>query len=683
MFRVHRRGCTSHFDRSTGNGGESVARWSFLALPKLGIRFSYPDVAMLRTLTPPEPELLRLCHLQTWGAVSGRSQSHPREAQPSEAALRGEGSTALAAAVRSGAPTTVLDALLHANEHQIALTHRQRGSVLHEALQYRRDDDVLDFLLTALVKYQGRSENTHLHSVHSLPTESQFRHVDVQEQRLLVFSPLLGALDGMKRTALHLVVERIKRLWTSAPRLVEPDLSFLQKLLHAHPEAVRTTDVDGNTPLMVLLLTPRCAPVGRVERGIARIVRDMLDASPGAATVAQSAPRPWRSNHSLPTHQRRPSYGGQSAAFGAVAGVSPAVVGPLPLYYAVLHGRSLETLHLLLRDHRRAELCGSATVVTPYREVPLHVAVTTRAPLGVLHLLLQDCPEAVLARDAYQLNAVDWLWIRHVVDCHGNRLDALSSRIVSRRRCVPTHFLDWHDELTRSCTPNRTQPTTAVDNPIMRSNLQDELLQRLQLLLPIAASVSLGDGLPPEPPRHWSFLHAACCVPCPLAVVRWALQLDCAPGHNGNPSVRTKDDRYGRLPIHFAVSRTGYVANVPVGPVSTPVQVIREGSAAVEVAKAYPESCRVRDCRDQLPLHVCIDAYKGTASCDLDHTLERENEHLQILETLISCYPDSLDQRDGATNLYPWQQAAVGNDTSLNAIFLLLRASGTARFNVL
>jgi hypothetical protein len=55
----------------------------------------------------------------------------------------GDGEYDLSVAVRSSSPRYVVKALLETNLHQIGITHRNRGSILHEALKHRASDDVL------------------------------------------------------------------------------------------------------------------------------------------------------------------------------------------------------------------------------------------------------------------------------------------------------------------------------------------------------------------------------------------------------------------------------------------------------------------------------------------------------------------------------------------------------------
>ena len=152
-----------------------------------------------------------------------------------------------------------------------------------------------------------------------------------------------------------------------------------------------------------------------------------------------------------------------------------------------------------------------------------------------------------------------------------------------------------------------------------------------------------------------------------------------------------RDLRAGRYPLHYAAGRVGYVATFPVG-ISCGVQVLRETSPIHDILPLFPEACRATDGAGQLPLHITIDAFKknraatelsppatqqqasprSAAACDADET-----EEDKVLQLLLSHYPAALNQRDGKTKLFPWQQAAVGSGARLTTMYQLLRANPT------
>jgi hypothetical protein len=337
----------------------------------------------------------------------------------------------------------------------------------------------------------------------------------------------------------------------------------------------------------------------------------------------------------------------------------------------LLNGRSLELILLLLKHLQMFTPPFCDAVVTQFHEVPLHIAISTRAPLSIIYHLATDCPHAVLVEDIYGLSSIDWLWIRHVLDWHTNPLDVSSSRIISRRRLLDNHFLEWQTVASNHIPIGDT--TAVLVNPVAVRGLQEDLLQRIKLLLPLAATV-LAKNDSYDQTDHWSLIHATCYVSCPIAMVRAALyMLD-----ETRYSIRTKDLKAGRLPLHYAAARAGYTATVPVG-IARSVQVIRERSAVFDVAKAYPEACFEPDNTGQLPLHIAIDASKQTRAPLLggDIISEVDQEEQAILSELLSYNPGALEHRDGKTRLYPWQQAATGYGCSISTIYFLLRLQPT------
>jgi hypothetical protein len=615
---------------------------------------------MMRTLLPPEPELVQLCRQRTWFAVSQRLHSHPVEATPSDASLRGEGSTPLSIAVRSSAPRHVVKALLQANLHQIGITHRNRGSILHEALKHRASDDVLRYLLETMIQYQEslilespQQYKMDFGAQHALDP-AQFRHISVQSSRLVRGPSLLGVQDDLGRTALHYLVERAKRVAEHLERS-RSTWALFRALLTAHPDSIQVMDSDGNTPLVLLLLAPRESRADKLESDIYRMVELMVSICPSIVTFSRKMPRPWRF---------LPMVSGNSISSQMGDGA------PTPLYYALLNRRSHETVNMLIRANRTARGKGCATIVSQYQEVCLHIAVTTRAPLPVLYHVLNDFPEAALFQDIYGLSPVDWMWIRHVLDWNASPFDAVSSRMVSRRRFVGNQFMELQEFVSKRVAMDDDHHL--VVDPTAVKQLQNDLYQRMQLLLPVAAAVMTADPIYKQG-EPWNLLHSACLVPCPAAMLHVVLKMEPVAHH----AVRSKDLRAGRYPLHYAANRVGYSAHLPVG-VSRGIQILQEESPVHDILTLFPEACLAVDAANQLPLHIAID----TASWHRATTLHPSTDNADtsentVLHALVSHYPDALERRDGKTKLFPWQQAAVGPGASLNTIYCLLRRQPT------
>jgi hypothetical protein len=414
-------------------------------------------------------------------------------------------------------------------------------------------------------------------------------------------------------------------------------------------------DIDGHThtALLLILLTPRGPSSCKVETDICRMVELMLSICPSCGSITPNLPRPTLFYDFSPS---------------ALVHANNEGIAPTPLYYALLTGRSLEAAQLLIQNTSQPQPTGCSMIVNQYHEAPLHIAITTRAPLSIIYHLAKDSPQAVLVQDIFGLSSIDWLWIRHVLDWHSSPLDLTTSRIVTRRRFLANQFCEWHKMATDNL-PLGEHMLLPV-NPVAVRGLQEDLLHRMKLLLPLAAAVLSNESTTNE---QWSLIHAACLVPCPIAMVRAALTL-CG---DSRLAIRSKDMRAGRYPLHYAAGRMGYSAIVPLG-LTRKVHLIQEESPLLSVLQFFPDACKERDASGQLPIHIYLDACKQyrSASHSAPECLSYAEEH-GILKIMISHYPGSLDQPDGKTDLFLWQQAAVGPGSNLTTIFELLRIHPT------
>ena len=280
--------------------------------------------------------------------------------------------------------------------------------------------------------------------------------------------------------------------------------------------------------------------------------------------------------------------------------------------------------------------------------------------------------------------------------------------MVSRRRYVHNHFLDWYRKVSNQYL-GVDQPMEESPNPQVREwsgRLKSDLFQRMCIVLPEMACLqwkqwygrkevnNAGEGSSPD--CRFSLVYAAAFVPCPLAMVK--LACDSCPD-----DLRTLDARMGRLPLHYAATRGGYTAQFPVG-ASCHIQHLEEVSPLQTILARFPAASRVTDSRGQLALHIAIDYVKnekakrmrrtttGSLSCittadDQDHENDASSQSSgsssayqrmeqpghQEIGALLSFYPESLYRRDGVTRLYPFQQAAEGRDGDLELSYMLLR----------
>jgi hypothetical protein len=640
-----------------------------------------------------EAELLRLCRCRNWSEAALRSQTHPREATPNEICLRREGSTVLSLAVRLGAPCHTVSSLLDANVHQIGITHRLRGSIVHDALKHGVSSEVFCFLLQRTIDYQESVLDLDSQLLPSPNPSKQpspeFRQVSVQNNRTLGGPDLLGCQDDLGRTVLHYLVEHFKPNGTPLQYLpvveqrkrpgdlhsMSTTLECIQLILKAYPSIVNVVDADGSTPLLLLLqLAPheRRSESSALELEIQRTVERMLLSSPSSVSVARRIPRPWRFHVSFPSRARRSiSWAKRNA---------DAVEGSLtPLYYALLNGRSLDTISLLINANRQIGVHGSELIVTPHHEVCLHIAMTTRASLPIVEAIFNDAPDGITVFDVYGLTCIDWMWIRHVLDLFADPQDFLSNRVISRRRLVASQFPEWHEaasNLKSICAGGRVRSSAADALPVV------ELFQRMKVILPGSASAiekareksSSGTTATALTSRSWSLLHAVCFVPCSIALLRVALTMD----PDAKCLLRQQDARR-RYPLHYAAERCmPYSMCLPLGIILPKVEKVCDQTTPLEeILPLFPLACHATDEAGQLPLHIAIDAAKQYRRSFSHEAILEPAFEMPTLKLLLKAAPSTLAMRDGKTKLYPWQQAAVDEGADLTVIYSLLRREPT------
>ena len=592
-------------------------------------------ISILRTLAPiDEPELLGLCRASLWTSVLNRLNTHPVEAIPTESALRGEGTTALSICLRNGSPLIVIEYLLKVSFSQIGVRHIVRGTVLHEAVKHRANDECLYCLVQASIVYDQRNKNKNL----AIPS-------------------LLGYKDELGRTPLHYMIERIVRLLDRGESC-RASWNILRLLVEAFPESVKTLDADGNTPLILLLLIPNKAlhfngSVKEEEHYFFMILQCMVRLCPDAVQVSRRLPKPW-------CHQFRHEQYQQGSENHSTLVHGEGV--PTPLSCALLGGRSSEVIDLLLNANRKFGLNPCQTIVTSQRETPLHIAMSMHCPVEVVSRIIQEAEAVVGVVDIHNLNPLDWLWIRHVLTFCDN-----SPISVSQRRYIKPFFLDWYNKVSN----HYLGIDTPINNQIIMK-LKDDLLIRMSLILPYLAKLSMkekddngnGDDRMVENDCLLPLLHSACAVNCPLAMVNLALE-------SSPKSVTMPDCLYGQLPLHHAANRSsGYKKNFPIG-VSCRVTKVKEKLSPVSlVLSKFPHAARVVSKFQQLPLHLAIQQTKVLSKTKTQKSSCGIPEEIELL---LKVYPESLTRRDGVTKVLPFMLAAEGTNANLELTYTLLR----------
>lgn len=612
---------------------------------------------MLRSLHNPDSELLELCKSGSWESVSSRTRTHPREARVTDAARQGNGTTALSVALRSNASLSLIREILRADVSQIAVTHSIRGTILHEAFKHRVNDDILKFLIDEVIQYESDRRNT----------VKVGNTINMFEKK-----------DELGRTPLHYMTSRISRAFDDGNATTSL-VSIFRKMVHEFPKAVASMDNDGNTPLILLLVVPRFGndPIGRqCEKEIFSMVQLMLDVCPEAMRVVRRLPRPWhfRTNHASTANTMQQKF---------LHGEG----GPTPLSCAILHGRSLETVQMLISSGRKIGNNSCTTLVTHNEEAALHLAATMNSSTDIIKALVEEKPMVATVADAKGLVPLDWIWIRHVTDWCSYSSTNPAPFSASRRRYVSAHFWQWHGQVSKQYLGIDDSLESTSRNPGVRESIRRlrlDLIQRISTILPAMVTMRsqghnnnhMDDSVPhlTAPENQYPLLHSACAVSCPLAMV--ALLCDEFP-----QQLSTREKEHGRLPLHVAASRSGYTKQIPTGVLGTlQGTIVKEVSPLHLILSKNPSASRIADAANQLPLHIAIDHIKKTRKAQERHKEmddQKERFCTKEVEALLDQYPESLHRRDGPTKLYPFQQAAYGMEGDLELTFVLLRRDPT------
>jgi hypothetical protein len=151
-----------------------------------------------------------------------------------------------------------------------------------------------------------------------------------------------------------------------------------------------------------------------------------------------------------------------------------------------------------------------------------------------------------------------------------------------------------------------------------------------------------------------------------------------------HPEEIMEKDAQDFLPIHHALryGATPFLCDdeFPTNPLSSnPIYDWK--SFIFRLLDESSEQCRVKSREGRLPLHYVLDHSASTNhSVSPLETTSGTNIVVQasrhaIIEKLIALCPESVDQKDPVTGLYPFMMASMDRGLSLNTVFCLLRRS--------
>jgi len=598
---------------------------------------------------PSSVTLEELCQQSQWTEAAERARTHPNEAMSCNVT----GTSPLALACRNGAPVESIKAILDASPFEIRNLLPSRGTPLHEAI-------LCESIGTDGIRVLIEKDE-------SLPGQR---------------ATLLQDVDG--HTPLHLLIRR-----RSQSHILTGDDENWAALLHlvvkSCPQAVGIPDRGEyeEPPLVMALKAHIYAGADyesddflRIEKRIHDMVQTMLKYYPEGASQVLTGSR------------------GQYTA----------------IHSAVFHGRCSDAIQLLLDTKRDSS--AACLLANTQGELPLHFAAMRGESPRTIHLLANAAPTAVMKRDAAGLTPLHWMWIRFVStllmleDKGDNTIlefeqqsglcdytafwfmekgDFFSDLNLIRRLDPPVDFLrmrhippDLYEDhsaekwalrsvellahvRTRRLAQRQLQQHDDAEGDDVNANMLEWTRAEAVTSLFWTKVVSLLKSACRTAPHYqegqkFFLAHTAFATSsCPPHVAEISCQLF--------PEELSQRDHQGKLPLHHAATRKWHAWDLrnEGGAESAACKLLRgESLHLLETALfcSPPQAAKVTDDSGRLVLHHIIDTFvQACSSRMMDNSVAKNM--LNILWQLLQLNPESLEQRDGQTKLYPFLQATA------------------------
>eukprot|EP00980_Cylindrotheca_fusiformis_P015467 scaffold4347_cov117-Cylindrotheca_fusiformis.AAC.11 len=605
-----------------------------------------------------------------------RARSHPAEAASSD------DPSPLALACRFGAPVECVKTILLACPRKLRHLLDSRGTPLHEAIVC---DDVGPEIIGLLLKKDEE-----------LGSESQ-RATVMQD------------VDGY--TPLHVLIRR--RFQSHVLGFGDHFMELLEMLVKSSPEAVVIPDRGEyeEPPCVMCLKANVYAPLlqteegtgVRIERNIHEMVNCMLRHYPRAA----------------------------SCVFNGYRGKYTA------LHSAVFHGRCPDTIRLLLEAEKRCPSSQKAGLLgNTQGELPLHFCAMRGEPPRTVALLAAGAPEAVSKRDASGLTPVHWLWIRYVSTLlsiddggRGSSVTIPISTSLPSTGCTKyssfasleqgdfeadLHFVRKVDpsvdflrmrhipgEVVEECDALRWAGRTISLLEHVRERYTHS--KRTNLVGSDDGSVLVWSRVEIVASLFWtkivSLLKAATEDEGEFSLVHAAFKSDFCPPQVARivaamyPREMEIADAGGKMALHHAARRPWHAWDWPREGTSDAVNAqLLELESACFLRTAMTLSPIVaatqKDQSGSLPIHYAIPTFvRAFSSSGRSSTESPVTDTLELLNNFVQMNPDSLQERDPVTELYPYLQASAvateeekhcssgsfPHEFSLSVVYVLLR----------
>eukprot|EP00537_Pseudo-nitzschia_pungens_P005790 CAMPEP_0172376704 /NCGR_PEP_ID=MMETSP1060-20121228/68488_1 /TAXON_ID=37318 /ORGANISM="Pseudo-nitzschia pungens, Strain cf. cingulata" /LENGTH=691 /DNA_ID=CAMNT_0013104359 /DNA_START=161 /DNA_END=2236 /DNA_ORIENTATION=+ len=377
-----------------------------------------------------------------------------------------------------------------------------------------------------------------------------------------------------------------------------------------------------------------------------------------------------------------------------------------PLHVALRNYGNYEPLiqELLKRDTGNEMI----RVRNLYGDLPIHVACSVGVPLQILRLVVERTASASISKSMQEgirrpcsaaerdpliwsanksgYTPVDLEWVRHIESGNGfytaRPFYPLEATGV-RRHCFKQD--EYYRELLKESVDQVMEnysPDDEGENSESDSREEEAkaifgcLLDRISLVIRAAATSGFAldsNGALPAKLNESCTLGTPYSPTLPLPILELFLWL--------RPEEVMEKDQRDMLPIHHALRYSKTLSRDSCTH-SSPNAIQDWRSFVFQLLQKSPEQCKAK-CQDgRLPLHYLLDHTSNYGENDsrISGIASNEIEKLQrsrhtIVEKLVELYPESVDQRDPITGLYPFMIASMDRNLSVGTVFCLLRLS--------
>jgi len=315
-----------------------------------------------------------------------------------------------------------------------------------------------------------------------------------------------------------------------------------------------------------------------------------------------------------------------------------------PLYHAIVNGRSAQIVELILKY----DTLSTLKTFPPFNENILHVAVSMKAPFDVLSMIVQKWPYLISNNDDHGLSPLSWLWIRYVCDrSHQTYIRQ------SKRRHVPMNFRELEESAIRDIIAKFESPRT------LRDLKNGQFWRQAYFMIRFVYTHHCKDTMRPRQEDY--LLHAALKLHS-IPAIFYSIAFEFV--YSDDMRSVTKQDHYGRTPLHYAAMRGSFERNLVTDRVvrhhgEVLGQVLIRMKDHIYPVKDLlfecPWASSIKDRSGQFPLHLFLKRKCWCSSGKMQSNLEA----MHTFHMLMVSHVEAVGVIDPCTRLYPFMIALV------------------------